>query len=103
MRDLAGLRELVENVARVLWALCPPQDLLGPLQRSLRNCYLAVQVSEHISGYLNKSFHGTNNYSNVLDFANAGQRTNFLDSDGEKRFRDIRKVISYFLRNLLFL
>ena len=99
MRDLSGLRELIENIARVLWTLRPPQSLLGDLQRSLSSCYRSVGIAEHISGYLNKSF--TDDFNNVLDFANSGERE-FLNASAARRFRDLRKVNKFlFLLNFL--
>lgn len=98
MRDLSGLREHCENVARSLFVLTPPESLLGDLQRALRVCYRCVNIAEHVSGYLNKSFN--DGFGTVLQFANSGPRE-FFDAPTARRYRDIRKVFCYkfFLTN----
>lgn len=105
MRDLSGLREHSENIARSLFVLTPPERLLGDLQRALRICYRVVNIAEHVSGYLNKSFN--DGFGTVLQFANSGPRE-FFDSSTARRYRDIRKVVLllinsfyYFMINFL--
>ena len=88
MRDLGNLRELTENVARSLWTISPPQNLMGTLQRSLRTLYRTVEMAEHISGYLNKSF--IDGFPLVLNFANSGERE-YFNASAARRWRDIRR------------
>ena len=89
LRDITGLREMVENIARGIWTLTPSESIMGDLQRALKTCYRAVAIAEHVSGYLNKSF--SDSFGTVLDFANGGQRE-FLSDTAARRFRELRRV-----------